>query len=101
MATALVLGGSGQIGRGCVPALLRDGWDVRVNAGDPDVPTVAEIARAVDEVLGATSQVVTFGGPPAGDVGATPWSVPDPVVMAMSAAARELGYVPVHDYAGA
>src|SRR3954454_6515673 len=30
MATALVLGGSGQIGRACVPALLGDGWDVRV-----------------------------------------------------------------------
>ena len=30
MATALVIGGSGQIGRAAVPALLADGWDVRV-----------------------------------------------------------------------
>jgi nucleoside-diphosphate-sugar epimerase len=32
MATALVIGGSGQIGRAVVPALLADGWDVRVLA---------------------------------------------------------------------
>ena len=32
MATALVIGGSGQIGRAVVPALLEDGWDVRVLA---------------------------------------------------------------------
>src|SRR5690349_8481565 len=32
MATALVVGGSGQIGRAGVPALLDDGWDVRVLA---------------------------------------------------------------------
>ncbi len=30
MATALVLGGSGQVGRAVVPALIGDGWDVRV-----------------------------------------------------------------------
>lgn len=78
-------------------AATRPGHRV-LNAGDPDVPTVAEIARGVDDVLGTTSEVVTFPGPPLGDVGATPWSVPDPVVMDMSAAAGELGYVPVHDY---
>ena len=32
MATALVIGGGGQIGRAAVPALLADGWDVRVLA---------------------------------------------------------------------
>lgn len=38
MATALVIGGSGQIGRAVVPALLDDGWDVRVLARhDADV----------------------------------------------------------------
>ena len=35
MATALVIGGSGQIGRAVVPALLEDGWDVRVLARHP------------------------------------------------------------------
>ena len=38
MTTALVIGGSGQIGRAVVPALLGDGWDVRVLArNDADV----------------------------------------------------------------
>ncbi|WP_156388035.1 NAD(P)-dependent oxidoreductase [Cellulomonas sp. Root137] len=32
MTTALVIGGSGQIGRAVVPALLADGWEVRVLA---------------------------------------------------------------------
>ncbi|GIG21020.1 reductase [Cellulomonas chitinilytica] len=34
MATALVIGGGGQIGRLAVPALVADGWDVRVLARD-------------------------------------------------------------------
>ncbi|MGY4642256.1 NAD-dependent epimerase/dehydratase family protein [Cellulomonas sp. URHB0016] len=34
MATALLIGGSGQIGRAAVPALLADGWDVRVLTRD-------------------------------------------------------------------
>jgi len=34
MATALLIGGSGQIGRAAVPALVADGWDVRVLTRD-------------------------------------------------------------------
>ena len=65
MATALVIGGSGQIGRAVVPALLGDGWDVRVLArheadvggarlvlGDRDDPD------ALDEALAGGVDVV-------------------------------------------
>lgn len=74
-----------------------------LNAVDPDAPTVAEIARAVDEVMGVAPEgvrtVLVDGPPPAPTTGDTPWSVPAPVVCDMSAAARELGYRPVAGYA--
>ncbi|WP_437088854.1 NAD-dependent epimerase/dehydratase family protein [Streptomyces sp. enrichment culture] len=71
-----------------------------LNAVDPDAPTVAEIARAVDAVMGvAVEDVLVDGPPPAPRVGDTPWSVPAPVVCGMGAAERELGYRPVTRYA--
>jgi nucleoside-diphosphate-sugar epimerase len=71
-----------------------------LNAVDPDAPTVAEIARAIDAVMGVESEdVLVDGPPPAPTVGDTPWSVPAPVVWDMSAAERELGYRPVARYA--
>ncbi len=71
-----------------------------LNAVDPDAPTVAEIAGAIDAVMGVeTESVLVDGPPPAPTVGDTPWSVPAPVVCAMSAAERELGYHPVARYA--
>lgn len=71
-----------------------------LNAVDPDAPTVAEIAGAIDAVMGVeTESVLVDGPPPAPTVGDTPWSVPAPVVCAMSAAERELGYRPVVRYA--
>ncbi|MFD3618105.1 NAD-dependent epimerase/dehydratase family protein [Streptomyces sp. NPDC058676] len=71
-----------------------------LNAVDPDAPTVAEIARAIDAVMGVESEsVLVDGPPPAPTVGDTPWSVPVPVVCDMSAAERELGYRPVVRYA--
>ncbi|MFC8742208.1 NAD(P)-dependent oxidoreductase, partial [Streptomyces olivaceus] len=70
------------------------------NAVDPDAPTVAGIAAAVDAVMGAeTEDVLVDGPPPAGPVGDTPWSVPAPVVCDMSAAEHQLGYRPVARYA--
>ncbi|MGC9381613.1 NAD-dependent epimerase/dehydratase family protein [Streptomyces sp. MH13] len=71
-----------------------------LNAVDPDAPTVAEIAGAIDAVMGVeTEDVLVDGPPPADGVGDTPWSVPAPVVCDMSAAERELGYRPVVRYA--
>lgn len=71
-----------------------------LNAVDPDAPTVAEIAAAIDAVMGVeTGTVLLDGPPPSPTVGDTPWSVPVPVVCDMSAAERELGYRAVVRYA--
>lgn len=71
-----------------------------LNAVDPDAPTVAEIAAAIDAVMGAgVGTVLLDGPPPSPAVGDTPWSVPLPVVCDMSAAERELGYRAVVRYA--
>ncbi|PPS83140.1 NAD-dependent epimerase/dehydratase family protein [Streptomyces sp. MH60] len=70
-----------------------------LNAVDPDAPTVAEIAAAIDAVMGVETQNVLLDGPPVDGVGDTPWSVPAPVVCDMSAAREELGYRPVARYA--
>lgn len=71
-----------------------------LNAVDPDAPTVAEIAVAVDAVMGVEAENVLVDGPaPAETVGDTPWSVPHPVVCDMAAAERELGYRAVARYA--
>ncbi|WP_055617090.1 NAD-dependent epimerase/dehydratase family protein [Streptomyces phaeochromogenes] len=71
-----------------------------LNAVDPDAPTVAEIAVAVDAVMGVDTESVLVDGPaPTETVGDTPWSVPHPVVCDMAAAERELGYRAVVRYA--
>ncbi|NBE54730.1 NAD-dependent epimerase/dehydratase family protein [Streptomyces sp. YC537] len=70
-----------------------------LNAADPTAPTVAEIGTAIDEVLGVRTETVLIPGePPAPTVGNTPWSLAHPMVLDMSAAARELGYRPVREY---
>lgn len=71
-----------------------------LNAVDPDAPTVAEIAAAIDDVMGVRTETVLLDGPPPSPtVGDTPWSVPVPVVCDMTAAERELGYRAVVRYA--
>lgn len=72
-----------------------------LNAVDPDAPTVAEIAAAIDAVMGVRTQDVLLDGPPVDGVGDTPWTVPAPVVCDMSAAREQLGYRPVVRYADA
>ncbi|WP_307629576.1 NAD-dependent epimerase/dehydratase family protein [Streptomyces turgidiscabies] len=71
-----------------------------LNAVDPEAPTVAEIAGAIDSAMGVEVETVLVDGPPpVPTVGDTPWSTPVPVVCDMSAAERELGYRPVVTYA--
>ncbi|MFJ8653373.1 NAD-dependent epimerase/dehydratase family protein [Streptomyces rochei] len=71
-----------------------------LNAVDPEAPTVAEIAAAIDAAMGVETEDVLLDGPPApGGVGGTPWSVPVPVVCDMTEAQRQLGYRPVVRYA--
>lgn len=70
-----------------------------LNAGDPQAPTVAEIAAAVDRALGRTSEAVLIDGPPPSPaVGDTPWGTAYPFVLDMTAAEREVGYRAVTTY---
>jgi len=63
------------------------------NSGDPDPPTVLELARAIGEVARHRYTEVllpTFEG----EVGQTPWSAPKPLIVDMTKAESELGYRP-------
>jgi nucleoside-diphosphate-sugar epimerase len=63
------------------------------NSGDPDPPTVLELARAIGEAAGhryAEVLLPRFEG----EVGQTPWSAPKPLLVDMSKAESELGYRP-------
>lgn len=72
-----------------------------VNHGDPEPPSVREIVPLVAATVGHRLEVVTFAGPSPGDgVGESPWAVPLPFVVDMSAAAG-LGYRPVTGYPAA
>ncbi|WP_189601171.1 NAD-dependent epimerase/dehydratase family protein [Streptomyces lateritius] len=70
-----------------------------LNGADPQAPTVAEIGRAIDAVMGARSETFLIDGPPPREtVGLTPWTGGHPIVYDMSAAEKELGYRPVVSY---
>lgn len=70
-----------------------------LNAGDPQAPTVTEIGEWIDEVMGHSCETVLLeGASPVPGLGDTPWSIPHPVVLDMSAAERELDYRPVITY---
>jgi nucleoside-diphosphate-sugar epimerase len=65
------------------------------NCGDPDPPTVLEIARAIGDAAGHRFAEVLLEEPASrGDVGQTPWSAPKPMLVGMEKAERELGYRP-------
>jgi nucleoside-diphosphate-sugar epimerase len=68
-----------------------------LNAGDPEPPTVVDIARAVAADLEHDWAEVLIDEP-VGNVGETVWSTPHPVVLDMTDAEFELGYRPVTTY---
>ncbi|MFD8568893.1 NAD-dependent epimerase/dehydratase family protein [Streptomyces sp. NPDC059639] len=73
-----------------------------LNGADPDHPSVGEIGAMIDTLMGVeTETVLVDGPPPAPNVGDSPWAVPHPLIVDMSAAERELGYKPVTTYAEA
>ena len=72
-----------------------------LNCGDPEPPSVVEIARAIATALDREFVEVLFHGPPVDGVGDHPWGVPRPFVVDMSEAELELGYRPVTTYAKA
>jgi nucleoside-diphosphate-sugar epimerase len=72
------------------------------NCGDPDPPTVLEIARAIGDAAGHRFAEVLLPEPAArGEVGQTPWSAPKPLLVDMAKAERELGYRPATTWADA
>ncbi|HEY1176524.1 MAG TPA: NAD-dependent epimerase/dehydratase family protein [Phytomonospora sp.] len=72
-----------------------------LNAGDPAPPSASEIGAAIGAAMGHLPEEIRLDGPPDGNVGDSPWSLRGSFVMDMGKAARELGYEPVTDYAGA
>jgi nucleoside-diphosphate-sugar epimerase len=81
-------------------ALARPGRRI-LNAADPEAPSVAEIGALIAARLSHACEFVPVpdAGQPPG-IGTTPWSVPHPFVVDVSAA-RSLGYVPVTTYGAA
>src|SRR6266511_439111 len=72
------------------------------NCGDPDPPTVLELARTIGEAAGHPSAEVLLPDPAdRGEVGQTPWSASKPLLVDMTKAERELGYRPATTWADA
>jgi nucleoside-diphosphate-sugar epimerase len=67
------------------------------NIGDPEPPSVREIAGFIAEAMGHAWDLVGLPKHAVGTVGATPWSVPRPILIDTSKA-EALGYAPVADY---
>ena len=66
------------------------------NCGDPDPPTVLEIARAVGDAAAYRFTEILLPDPTGrGELGQTPWSAPKPLLVDMTKAERDLGYRPV------
>jgi nucleoside-diphosphate-sugar epimerase len=70
------------------------------NCGDPDPPTVLEIARGVGAAAGHSFGEVLVADPDE-TAGQTPWSAPKPLLVDMTKAEQELGYAPVARWADA
>ena len=72
------------------------------NSGDPDPPTVVEIARTIGETAGHPfTEILVADGGGRGGLGQTPWSTPKPLLVDMAKAEEELGYRPATTWADA
>jgi nucleoside-diphosphate-sugar epimerase len=71
-----------------------------LNCGDPQPPTVLEIARGIAEAMEHQWTEILLPGSEQGTVGDHPWNVPRPLVVDMTDAML-LGYRPVTTYAQA
>jgi nucleoside-diphosphate-sugar epimerase len=72
------------------------------NCGDPDPPTVLQLARAIGESAGHRfAEVLLPEAAGRGEAGQTPWSVPKPLLVGMDKAEQELGYRPATTWADA
>ena len=67
------------------------------NIGDPEPPSVREIGGFIAEAMGHTWELVGLPKHAVGTVGATPWSIPRPMLIDTSKA-EALGYVPAAGY---
>ena len=67
-----------------------------LNSGDPDTPTTLEISRRIAELTGHEREEQLLDDAP--DAAQNPWAAPDPFLVDMAAAERELGYRPVTTY---
>ena len=65
-----------------------------LNGGDPGAPSTLEICHAIGNALDYEFEPVLL---PADEFG-NPWGTPNPLVVSMEAAERELGYRPVTTY---
>jgi nucleoside-diphosphate-sugar epimerase len=72
------------------------------NCGDPDPPTVLQIARAIGDTVGHRFEEILLAEPAApGEMGQTPWSAAKPLLVDMAKAERDLGYRPATRWADA
>lgn len=63
------------------------------NCGDPDPPTLTEIVRSISAAAEHSfTEILLPNAGGRGKIGATPWSVPKPLLVDMNKAERELGY---------
>lgn len=60
------------------------------NVSDTDCPSVAEIGRAIMDIVGVEAELVGLRDAPSHprELGATPWSIPRPMVCAAAAASQ-------------
>jgi len=68
------------------------------NIGDPEPPSVREIGEMIGAAMGARWEIVGLPKHPEGVVGATPWTIPRPLLID-NAKATALGYAPAVGYA--